>query len=177
MQTNASVDSSETSTKQLEYRLNLLSLVWTLSPADWSLRSGVRCRLPLSVVPRQLPTSQSVCLTLSLASPSTSGHGEILSPKPFVWFRAKTDKGIVCLVGHLHSVVTLDLHMIDNLSIADHAFTRCTLTSISVDEILLPRYMNLSTNFKGLPIKVEMVPSSFKQRNPVLFAFLLQAML
>ena len=39
-----------------------------------------------------------------LASPSTSSHGKILSPKHFVWFRAKTDKGIVCLAGHVHSV-------------------------------------------------------------------------
>ena len=46
-----------------------------------------------------------LCPTNSLfMSPSTSGHGEISSPKPFVWFRAKTDKVIVCLAGHLHSV-------------------------------------------------------------------------
>ena len=84
--------------------LDLLSLVWTLSHADSPLCSGVRCRLLLPVVPRQLPSS-SFCPTNSLlASPSTSGHGEISSPKPFVWFRAKTDKGIVCLAGHLHSV-------------------------------------------------------------------------
>ena len=29
---------------------------------------------------------------------------EISSPKPLVWFCAKTDKGIVCLVDHLYSV-------------------------------------------------------------------------
>ena len=34
----------------------------------------------------------------------TSGHTKISSPKTFVWFRAKTDKGIVCLADHLHSV-------------------------------------------------------------------------
>ena len=27
--------------------------------------------------------------------------------KPFVWFRAKTDKGIVCLAGHLYSVTNI----------------------------------------------------------------------
>ena len=27
--------------------------------------------------------------------------------KPFVWFRAKTDKGIVCLAGHLYSVTLI----------------------------------------------------------------------
>ena len=40
-----------------------------------------------------------------------------------------------------------DFHMIDKLSIAVHTFTRHILQSISVDEILLPRYVNLSTNF------------------------------
>ena len=29
--------------------------------------------------------------------------------KPFVWFRAKTDKGIVCLAGHLYSVTIVSL--------------------------------------------------------------------
>ena len=105
VQTNASVNSSETSTKLLECRLDLLSLVWTLSHADSPLCSGVRCRLPLSVVPPRLPTSQSFCLPLWLASLTTSGHVEIAGPKPFVWFRAKTDKGIVCLADHQHSVI------------------------------------------------------------------------
>ena len=38
-----------------------------------------------------------------------------------------------------------DFHMIDNLSIAVHAFTSYILMSFSVDKMLLPRYMNLST--------------------------------
>ena len=64
--------------------------------------SGVDC-----LVRGPAPTAhfELLCSTNSLfASPSTSGHGEISSPKPFFWFRAKTDKGIVCLAGHLHSV-------------------------------------------------------------------------
>ena len=64
--------------------------------------SGVDC-----LVRGPAPTAnfELLCPSNSLfASPSTSGHGEISSPKPFVWFRAKTDKGIVCLAGHLHSV-------------------------------------------------------------------------
>ena len=36
------------------------------------------------------------------------------------------------------------------------------LTSLSVDEMLLPRYVNLSTNFRGLLFKVEMLPSHLK---------------
>ena len=46
-----------------------------------------------------------------------------------------------------------ELHIIDNLSIAFHTFTRHMLTSLSVNEILLPRYVNWSTNFRGLPLK------------------------
>ena len=41
-------------------------------------------------------------------------------------------------------------HMIDNLSIESHAFTRRISTSLSLDEMLLLRYMNWSTNFRGL---------------------------
>ena len=41
--------------------------------------------------------------------------------------------------------------MIDNLSITVHAFARCILMSLSVDETLLPRYANLSTNFREQP--------------------------
>ena len=39
----------------------------------------------------------------------TSGCVEISSPKPFVWFRANTDKGIVCSADHLHSVTVPQL--------------------------------------------------------------------
>ena len=62
--------------------------------------SGVDCPCPCPVANPLLPAPFST--NSLLASPSTSGHGEISSPKPFVWFRAKTDKGIVCLAGHLH---------------------------------------------------------------------------
>ena len=37
--------------------------------------------------------------------------------------------------------------MIDNLLITVHAFAKDMLTSLSVDEILLPGYVNLSSNF------------------------------
>ena len=83
--------------------LDLLSLVWTLSHADSSL-----C-CPVSTGPRvtlrRLPTSQSLFVSLSDWRPlTTSDHVEISGPKPFVWFRAITDKGIVCLADHLRSV-------------------------------------------------------------------------
>ena len=65
-----------------------------------------------------------------------------------------------------------DFHMIDNLSIAVHPLAMHMLPLFSVDEILLPRYVNLSTNFKGLPLKVKMVLSCVKYMNFVLFAFI-----
>ena len=59
--------------------------------------------------------------------------------------------------------------MIDNLLIAVHDFARHMLTSLSIDEILLPRYENLSTNFRGLLLKGEMALSHLKHMNSVLF--------
>ena len=40
-------------------------------------------------------------------------------------------------------------HMVINLLIAVNAFSMLILTLFSVDEILLPRYLNCFTNFKG----------------------------
>ena len=50
----------------------------------------------------------------------------------------------------------------NDLSIAFSTFTRCMLTLLSVDEMLLPRYMKGSTDFRGLLLKVEIVPFSLK---------------
>ena len=61
--------------------------------------------------------------------------------------------------------------MIDNLSIAVHDFAWRMLTSLSVNKILLPRYVNRSTNFRGLTLKVEMDLSCLKHLNLVLFTF------
>ena len=65
----------------------------------------------------------------------------------------------------------IDFNMIDNLSIA-HIFARHMLTSLSVDEILLPRYINLLFNFRDLPHKLEIVHSYLKHMNFVLFVFI-----
>ena len=51
-----------------------------------------------------------------------------------------------------------DLHIIDSLSIAVHTFARRILTSLSVDETLLPRNGNLSTNFRWRPFRMEISP-------------------
>ena len=61
--------------------------------------------------------------------------------------------------------------MIDNLSIAADAFASHILMSFSVDGTLLPRYMNLFTNFRELPFKVEMSPFSLKHTYSVLSVF------
>ena len=75
----------------------------------WLVSSAVRCRLPLSVILLQLPSlgSFSNCLLcrslahcpgfsrICLFSP-TSGLVGDLDSKPFIWFRTKTDKRIVC---------------------------------------------------------------------------------
>ena len=61
--------------------------------------------------------------------------------------------------------------MINNLSIAVHAFARRMLTSLSADEILLPRYENLSTYFISLSLRVDIVHSHLKYKYFVLFAF------
>ena len=61
--------------------------------------------------------------------------------------------------------------MIDNLWIAVQVFASHMLTSLSVDEILLPRYINLSTNFRGLLLKVKISPC-LKHMKSVLFAFM-----
>ena len=59
-------------------------------------------------------------------------------------------------------------NIIDNLSIAVHTFIRHMLTSLSAVEILLLRYVNLSTNFRCLPLKVEIAPFGLKHINSYL---------
>ena len=93
---------SENSTTLLECRLIFTHCGWTVSHADWSLCSGADWSLASPFANCQL-LSPFVSFSYSRYLP-TSGHAEISSPKPFVWFRAKTDKGIVCLADHLHSV-------------------------------------------------------------------------
>ena len=49
--------------------------------------------------------------------------------------------------------------------LADLTFARHLLMSLSVDEMLLLRYINLSTNFREQPFRVEMPPSWLKHMN------------
>ena len=48
-----------------------------------------------------------------------------------------------------------DFHLIVNLSKAFHSFARRVLTSLSVDEMLLLRYGNYSTNFTSLALRMK----------------------
>ena len=61
--------------------------------------------------------------------------------------------------------------MTDNLFVASHAFPIRALISLSVDEILLPRYVNCSTGLRGLPSSVEMSSFFLKLMNSVLSEF------
>ena len=114
---------SENSTKQLECRL-ILTQSSSLDPIFSATVSGVD---------RICPSFHANCLRLlfpkltlfrvPLPLPDTA---RFQAQKPFVWFRAKTDKGIVCFAGHLYSVtnertflraVTLSLRLRGNKTI------------------------------------------------------------
>ena len=55
-----------------------------------------------------------------------------------------------------------DFHKINNFSISVYAFARCLLTSLSVDEMMLFRYENLSSRSRGLLLWVEIFLSRLK---------------
>ena len=57
-----------------------------------------------------------------------------------------------------------------------HTFARHMLMPFSVDKMLLLRYANFSTNFRGLLFKVEMVPSHLKHMNSVFVCIYMEAL-
>ena len=63
-----------------------------------------------------------------------------------------------------------DFHISDDLLVTVHTFTRHMLTSLSVDEMLLSRYFNLSTNFRSLPLKLDMALSCLRSHSLQLLA-------
>ena len=99
--------SSENSTNHEECWLILTGLPsLLLDPISCRLVSsvsGVDCQLPLSVACRQLPPLGSFVQLYWRSLAYFRSRRDLVS-KPFVWFRAKIDKGIVCLADHLHSV-------------------------------------------------------------------------
>ena len=62
--------------------------------------------------------------------------------------------------------------MTDKMSIAIYAFHMHMLRPLSVDKILLPRYVEWSTKFSGLPFDIEMSISCLKYLNSVLPEFI-----
>ena len=96
--------SSENSTTLLECQLiltRLPSLLWTSSHP-----TGLPAPVSTGHSRDPSPTAflELLCPTLWLAFSSYFRSPEMSSPKPFVWFRTKTDKGIVFFADHLHSV-------------------------------------------------------------------------
>ena len=71
---------------------------------------------------------------------------------------------------------SLDYYMRDSLSITVHIFTRCILVSLSIVETLLLRYVNLFSNFREVPFRVEMSPSWLKYMYSILSAFMRRSM-
>ena len=61
--------------------------------------------------------------------------------------------------------------MINNLLMIIPAFARHMLISLSVDEILLLRYVNIFTNFEACLLKVEISPC-LKCMNSVFIVFM-----
>ena len=109
---------SENSTKQLEcqhldsifFAGPYLLLLCPESTAFLRVVSPTACQLlcPVSTAPVRgsTPTAvrsflQPTLFRVPLPLPDTA---RFQVQKPFAWFRAKTDKGIVCLAGHLYSV-------------------------------------------------------------------------
>ena len=64
-----------------------------------------------------------------------------------------------------HFILSERLYMVINQSIAVHGISMLQLTLLSVDEILLLRYMNWSTDFRGLSFNKEMPSSCLKHMN------------
>ena len=65
---------------------------------------------------------------------------------------------------HFISLDRSDFYMIDNLSIAVHTFAKGILVSLLVNATMLPRHVNLSTNFRGPPLRVDVASSHLKHR-------------
>ena len=51
--------------------------------------------------------------------------------------------------------------MVVNLSLTVHALPMCIFTSLFIDEMLLPRYVNWSFNFRSLRFYEKIIPSCF----------------
>ena len=73
-----------------------------------------------------------------------------------------TDKATARKNSHFISSQRSYFHMVDNLSIAVHAFPMCRSISLSIAELLLPKYMNWFTDFTGLTSNEKLAPFGLK---------------
>ena len=80
-------------------------------------------------------------------------------------------------VPHFILLERLDLQTIDMLPVAFHTFDWYLLKSFSIDVMLVPMYLNGSSNFIGLPITVEMAWFYLKQLLSVFLVIILMPML
>ena len=73
---------------------------------------------------------------------------------------------------HFILSVRSNFFIVINLSIAVYAFPMHMFISLSVDKILLLRYVNWCTNLRGLPLNEEMATSCLKHMNTILSEFM-----
>ena len=90
----------------------------------------------------------------------------ILKHLPFSLYAYSTSMWCICIAELTQSPFgrNSDFHLFDNLVV--HAFASCILITFSVDETLLPKYVNLSTKFREPPFSVDI--SSFLIKTLVL---------
>ena len=105
VQTNASVGYKRKFHKATGMPTSL-DLIFFAGP--YLLCNCLRSRPHLSVVPRQPPVSSFLQPTLFRVPLPLPDTARFQVQKSFVWFRAKTDKGIVYLAGHLYSVTNYE---------------------------------------------------------------------
>ena len=111
--------------------------------------SGVDSPLLLSVACRQQPFLSSF-FQLPLVFPCLLPVTSRSRAQAFIWFRAKTDKGIVCLADHPHSVTYDHTHTplhtwtIDCLVLCYHILFCCSI----VHSLLANKACNIVSQFR-----------------------------
>ena len=65
--------------------------------------------------------------------------------KPFVWFRAKTEKGIVCLADHLHNVTDACRNIFNRIKTSGHSSLE-KFTSHFIERVVCERELETEQN-------------------------------
>ena len=110
-------------------RRMLTHLDWSslTAPGPYLMPTGLFC-CPVSTAPLRLPSPTAFCGSLLptplwLAFPCTLPVASRSQAQAFVWFRAKTNKKIVCLAHPLHSVRNQIYRIISNLNAIHYSCT------------------------------------------------------